>query len=122
MLILQCIPAVSSVSPAGTAFPLALVLLVTMIKDGYDDYQRRTQDKYLNNKLVAKVSKGGLLEETHWQDVMTGNLLFIRKDEAIPADIVIISSFDDEGLAFVETAELDGETNLKIKVSFNTIY
>ena len=41
MLILQCIPQVSSVSPAGTAFPLALVLIVTMIKDGYDDYQRK---------------------------------------------------------------------------------
>ena len=47
---------------------------------------------------------------------MTGNLLLIRKDESIPADVVLLSSFNEEGLAFVETAELDGETNLKIKV------
>ena len=49
---------------------------------------------------------------------MTGNLLFLRKDESIPADVVLITSYNDEGLAFVETAELDGETNLKIKVIF----
>ena len=35
----------------------------------------------------------------------------------MPADLVSLATTDEEGLAFIETAELDGETNLKIKVS-----
>ncbi|CAF4437351.1 unnamed protein product, partial [Adineta steineri] len=31
------------------------------------------------------------------------------------ADVVIISSSDENGLCFIETAELDGETNLKVR-------
>ena len=43
----------------------------------------------------------------------------VEKDENVPADLVLLSSVDEEGLAFIETAELDGETNLKIKVCKN---
>jgi len=31
------------------------------------------------------------------------------------ADIVLISTSDENGLCFIETAELDGETNLKVR-------
>ena len=107
----------SSVSPLGTALPLVLVLAVTMIKDGYDDLQRHKQDRYLNNKKTLKINKSGKLEEIAWQDIMTGNLVIVNKDEGIPADLVLLGSTDEEGLGFIETAELDGETNLKIKQS-----
>ena len=116
MLILQCINVISSVSPVGTAVPLVLVLAVTMIKDGYDDVQRHKQDRFLNNKITRRVAPDGSIEEIPWKDVMTGNLIMVEKDENVPADLVLLSSVDEEGLAFIETAELDGETNLKIKV------
>ena len=32
-----------------------------------------------------------------------------------PADLVLLSSSNPEGMCFVETMNLDGETNLKIK-------
>ena len=57
------------------------------------------------------------MEEVTWQNIMTGNLVVVNKDEGIPADLVLLASTDEEGLAFIETAELDGETNLKIKTS-----
>ena len=116
MLILQCINVISSVSPVGTAVPLVLVLAVTMIKDGYDDVQRHKQDRFLNNKITRRVAPDGSIEEIPWKDVMTGNLIMVEKDENVPADLVLLASVDEEGLAFIETAELDGETNLKIKV------
>ena len=117
MLILQCINVISSVSPVGTAVPLVLVLAVTMIKDGYDDVQRHKQDRFLNNKITRRVAPDGSIEEIPWKDVMTGNLIMVEKDENVPADLVLLASVDEEGLAFIETAELDGETNLQIKVS-----
>lgn len=42
-------------------------------------------------------------------------LLQVQADEEVPADLVMLSSPDSDNLCYVETANLDGETNLKIK-------
>lgn len=39
----------------------------------------------------------------------------IVKNEVIPADIVLLSSSEPAGVAYIETSNLDGETNLKIR-------
>ncbi|VBB25702.1 unnamed protein product, partial [Acanthocheilonema viteae] len=44
-----------------------------------------------------------------------GQLVKIMKNEAIPADIVLLSSSEPAGVAYIETSNLDGETNLKIR-------
>ena len=44
-------------------------------------------------------------------------MLKICKNDKIPADVVLISTSMDEGACFVETSELDGETNLKRKTA-----
>ena len=50
---------------------------------------------------------------TAWEDVRVGDFVKICENEAIPADILICSTSDDDDVAFVETKNLDGETNLK---------
>jgi len=37
----------------------------------------------------------------------------IRDNEVVPADCVCLNSSTDGGVAFIETASLDGEKNLK---------
>lgn len=39
----------------------------------------------------------------------------VDKDCYFPADLLLLSSTNDNGIAYVETMNLDGETNLKIK-------
>jgi magnesium-transporting ATPase (P-type) len=41
----------------------------------------------------------------------------VRKNEDIPADILLLYSANENGIAYVDTMALDGETNLKEKVT-----
>ncbi|KAJ6515969.1 phospholipid-translocating ATPase [Mycena sanguinolenta] len=52
-------------------------------------------------------------EITAWEDVRIGDFVKIRDNESIPADILICATSEDENVAFIETKNLDGETNLK---------
>ncbi|KAI9007425.1 hypothetical protein CLU79DRAFT_840581 [Phycomyces nitens] len=52
-----------------------------------------------------------------WKNVQVGDFVYLRDGEPIPADIVVLSSSEPDGLCYVETQNLDGETNLKIKRS-----
>ncbi|OBZ89260.1 Phospholipid-transporting ATPase DNF1 [Choanephora cucurbitarum] len=54
---------------------------------------------------------------TLWENIRVGDYVCLRNDEAVPADIVVLSSSEPDGLCYVETQNLDGETNLKIKRS-----
>lgn len=59
--------------------------------------------------------------QTCWKDVkgnisnLVGGFILVRNRERIPADIIIISTSEPESMAYIETKNLDGETNLKIK-------
>jgi len=44
-----------------------------------------------------------------------GDVVLLRDDEQVPADIVILSTSDADGICYVETKNLDGETNLKVR-------
>ena len=41
----------------------------------------------------------------------------IEQDTQVTADVILLSTSDNNNLAFIETAELDGETNLKVRTA-----
>ncbi len=47
--------------------------------------------------------------------LQVGEVLKVEKDTFFPADLLLLSSTNDDGIAYVETVNLDGESNLKIK-------
>lgn len=50
-----------------------------------------------------------------WKNLCVGDFVRIYGDDEIPADIVILSTSDPDGACYVETKNLDGETNLKVR-------
>ncbi|KAI9284134.1 hypothetical protein BC943DRAFT_338398 [Umbelopsis sp. AD052] len=56
-------------------------------------------------------------KETLWQDVKAGDYVLLKNDEPVPADVIILSSSEPDGICYVETKNLDGETNLKMRKS-----
>uniref|UniRef100_A0A0G4FCQ6 P-type phospholipid transporter n=1 Tax=Chromera velia CCMP2878 TaxID=1169474 RepID=A0A0G4FCQ6_9ALVE len=103
--------------PASQAATFGFVVLFAVLKDGYEDWRRRKQDQKENMARTRRYD----FSSACWEDVprasmRVGDLVLLRNDETVPADVLCLSSAEvDEGVAFIDTANLDGETNLKMK-------
>ncbi|KAI5780182.1 hypothetical protein DFH27DRAFT_362977 [Peziza echinospora] len=111
---LQQIPNISPTNKYTTIGPLIVVLLVSAGKEAVEDWKRKTQDTELN-RSKARVLIGTSFEDTKWISVRVGDIVRVESEEPFPADLVLMASSEPEGLCYIETANLDGETNLKIK-------
>lgn len=111
---IQQVPNVSPTNRWTTIGPLSVVLLVSAIREFVEDLKRHQQDRELNQS-AAEVLVGSDFEKKRWVDIAVGDIVRVISEEAFPADLILLSSSEPEGLCYIETANLDGETNLKIK-------
>jgi phospholipid-transporting ATPase len=112
--ILQQIPGISPTERYTTIVPLGVVLLVSAVKEYVEDYRRKTSDQQLNNSKT-QVLKGSTFTDTRWINIAVGDIVRVESEKPFPADLALLASSEPEGLCYIETANLDGETNLKIK-------
>ena len=98
------------------AFPLSIVVLVSMIKDAFEDYKRHKSDDEENTKRSEVYNpRMGEFERQEWKTMKPGQIVKVNDDEFIPSDLIILQSSDPKGGLYIETKNLDGETNLKNK-------
>ncbi|XP_075885168.1 phospholipid-transporting ATPase ID-like [Nelusetta ayraudi] len=114
LLVLQVIPQVSSLAWYTTAVPLIFVLAVTALKDANDDINRHKNDTLVNSRTV-NVFADGQLQKVEWSNVQVGDIIKLESNHFVTADLLLLSTSEPLNLVYVETAELDGETNLKVK-------
>ncbi|XP_053909336.1 phospholipid-transporting ATPase IC isoform X2 [Cuculus canorus] len=121
LLILQSIPQISTLAWYTTLVPLLLVLGITAVKDLVDDIARHRMDNEVNNR-TCEVIRDGRFKNTKWKDIKVGDIIRLTKNTFVPADILLLSSSEPNSLCYVETAELDGETNLKFKMALEVTH
>ena len=80
--------------------------------------------------LTAKYNKGKKVyrqyENIIWADLRVGDYVKIETREKVPADVVVLCVSEKtphcQGMCYVETKSLDGETNLKLKNALPITY
>lgn len=107
----------SPYSAVSTVLPFVLVVGVTMAKELLEDLRRQKQDIEVNNRMVKVYHDNCNFENKKWMDLKVGDIIKVEKDEYFPVDLILLSSSYEEGICYVETTNLDGETNLKLKQS-----
>lgn len=112
--VLNQLPQLAVFGRGVSVLPLAFVLLVTAVKDAYEDYRRHRSDRIENNRL-ASVLVNNQFQSKKWKDVQVGEIIKIQANEGIPCDMVVLSTSDPTGVAYVQTINLDGESNLKTR-------
>ncbi|MBA0821245.1 hypothetical protein Goarm_018114 [Gossypium armourianum] len=105
----------SPYSAVSNVLPLVVVIGATMGKEAVEDWRRKKQDTEVNNRKVKMHQSDGIFEPTKWMDLKVGDIVKVEKDEFFPADLILLSSSYEEAICYVETMNLDGETNLKLK-------
>lgn len=172
IVILQAIPALSNYNVFLAALPMLVIIIVTALKDGIEDWKRYRQDKTVNNNFAKTLQRSIFSTDTYylkrmrrfewfyrglemirhfwtmreieceaqlafdgskarspfvspnphigwrdayWKDIRVGDIVYLSNNEMIPADILIISTSEFDSQCYVETKNLDGETNLKIR-------
>ncbi|EJT48956.1 phospholipid-transporting ATPase [Trichosporon asahii var. asahii CBS 2479] len=108
--------------------PLAFVLAVTMGKEAYDDYCRYLRDREANSTRylvllphAEVMSMSPALQaqtrSTPSSSIKVGDLVLLEKNQRVPADMVLLTTSEEEGTCFIRTDQLDGETDWKLKVA-----
>jgi Cation transport ATPase len=129
---LSIIKAISTTKGVPIIFvPLAFIICVSMLKDIVEDYKRHLSDSEENNRKT-RVLRNGQFVDCKWRDLRVGNIILVRvifacvtlqvrEDEYFPADVLILKSGGKKGAVYIETKNLDGETNLKFKTAHKDI-
>ncbi|KAL1870202.1 drs2 neo1 protein [Diaporthe australafricana] len=153
----QTIPGISTTGNVTTILPLLFFVLLTITKEGYDDYRRHRLDTVENSQpttalrraaenavvqthsawpwtqtgswfkrkhakqpdapgsSTSEVVDGFQWAQTEWSHLRVGDVVRLTRDDEVPADLILLHADGENGLAYIETMALDGETNLKSK-------
>ena len=100
------------------------------------DYARPSLDYDNLNQTMSQANKNGddenLVDRSQqprpdcrfakdfWKNVKVGDIIRVHNNDEIPADLILLSTSDVDGACYVETKNLDGETNLKVRQSLKS--
>ncbi|NXH62269.1 AT8B3 ATPase, partial [Rhabdornis inornatus] len=114
ILLLQTFPDISTLPWYTLLFPLSCLLIIRGLRDLIDDIGRHRSDRSINSR-PCEILAGRSFRWQKWRDICVGDIVRLRKDSVVPADLLLLCSSEPSSLCYVETADIDGETNLKFR-------
>eukprot|EP00074_Homo_sapiens_P071696 XP_011526010.1 phospholipid-transporting ATPase IK isoform X3 [Homo sapiens] len=114
IIILQSIPDISTLPWFSLSTPMVCLLFIRATRDLVDDMGRHKSDRAINNR-PCQILMGKSFKQKKWQDLCVGDVVCLRKDNIVPADMLLLASTEPSSLCYVETVDIDGETNLKFR-------
>ena len=117
-MVIDCIPSISSINTATTIIPVVIIMIINLIREAVEDYRKYLNDKSVNESLnyVYKLPK---FLKQKCELINVGNIVRVKKNETIPADLLIIKTSLKSGFCYMQTTNLDGETSLKPREALN---
>lgn len=76
----------------------------------------------ITNSTLVSVWRFDTWTDVSWANVRAGDIVRVLCDNYFPADLVLLQSSSNQGACSIETANLDGETNLKVKQAVPQTY
>ncbi|NXX96006.1 AT8B3 ATPase, partial [Centropus bengalensis] len=114
VILLQTFPEISTLPWYTLLFPLSCLLTIRGLRDLIDDIGRHQSDRNINNR-PCEILSGKSFCWQKWCDICVGDIVRLRKESFVPADLLLLCSSEPSSLCYVETADIDGETNLKFR-------
>lgn len=116
IVILNWLPWINAFGKEISVIPVLFVLGVTGIKDLFEDRRRYASDKRINNSTCrVYCSEHERYKKVTWKEVRVGDLVHLSNNEVVPADVLLLRSSDEYGTCYLDTCNLDGESNLKMR-------
>ena len=113
MVLLQVFPQIQSTNAGLAAVPITIIVSITAIKDGLEDWRRYRSDIEVNRRATKVLSREGFVE-VPCEEVQVGDYVLLENNQSVPADLMILATSEPNNACYVETKNLDGETNLKV--------
>lgn len=118
--------------------PFVVVLSITLLKEIIDEYYRFKRDQQLNNEEYEALfdNKNNYNEEINKnnftvknecvsdnlnttkiksKDIRVGDIIILHKNQRVPADMILLKSFELNESCYIKTDQLDGETDWKLR-------
>lgn len=112
VLLCNSIPGLAIVGFGTLITPVIFILVISAVREIIEDIGRSRSDKISNSKVYKIVRKGEVLSLPA-SKISQGDLVIIRDGDEVPADCLLMISSSQTKTAMVNTASLDGESNLK---------
>lgn len=106
-------------NPYSMALTFGFVLVCSICKELYEDLVRYRQDKQINSQIIEVYDlTHKVITPTRSQNLIVGDIIKVKENEAFPADLLFLHSSKNRGLAYINTMNLDGETSLREKRAY----
>lgn len=118
---LQCVPAISNTFGYPTVLiPLVCVVFIDGVFQVMEDMARHKADKIANASPTVRYDHAThQFVPVQWFELQVGDFIKVETRNTVPADIVVLGCSEKiepaQGVCYVETKSLDGETNLKLR-------